>query len=388
MSSRTKIGQLAVHQRHTKTAKGNIKTYYYARGTVRFKTEKESVDEILKGITSISQAEIETQNVEIRWLKLLKDRYLNKNPDFMTFKKMSNQLLDDHMEAPSVSRQSTFIKNADILKDKLLAEIKQKDITEVAFIRYPKLLPYKGKRLNTINNLDEREKISGWFSTANTNVMIPIGKVLHYAHQQGLCPYIKVKYFETLNSRNRRRPKYSAEEIKKCMEYETKDFGIVSLFVFLLFSGLRVSEALRIHWLDLDIYENKVIDLDNRTLNIFANKTGTWIKKPMHPILFAWLDKVEDKTGYLFEWRSLHESKNAERGIIKRWNAMQEFAGIEHHKRKKRHALRHTITSMLSDNGASLQELMAFNGWSDERSALGYTETGQDKLAKLINKIN
>jgi hypothetical protein len=31
---------------------------------------------------------------------------------------------------------------------------------------------------------------------------------------------------------------------------------------------------------------------------------------------------------------------------------------------------------------------MAFNGWSDERSALGYTETGQDKLAKLINKIN
>jgi site-specific recombinase XerD len=67
---------------------------------------------------------------------------------------------------------------------------------------------------------------------------------------------------------------------------------------------------------------------------------------------------------------------------------MQEFAGIEHHKRKKRHALRHTITSMLSDNGASLQELMAFNGWSDERSALGYTETGQDKLAKLINKIN
>ena len=93
MSSRTKIGQLAVHQRQTKTAKGNIKTYYYARGTVRFNTEKESVDEILKGITSISQAEIETQNVEIRWLKSLKDRYLDKNPDFMTFGKMSNHCL-------------------------------------------------------------------------------------------------------------------------------------------------------------------------------------------------------------------------------------------------------------------------------------------------------
>ena len=388
MSSRTKIGQLAVHERHTKTAKGNIKTYYYARGTVTYKNEKETIDQILKRINNRPQAEIEVQDVEIALLKTLKDRYLNKNPDFMTFKKMTDQLLDDHMEAVSSERQGTFKKNAKILGSKLIAEIQQSDITQTAFIRYPKLLDYKGKRLNTIYDLDEREKISGWFSTANTNVMIPIGKVLHYAHQQGLCPYIKVKYFETLNSRNRRRPKYSAEEIKKCMEYETKDFGIVSLFVFLFFTGLRISEALRINWLDLDIHDNKVIDLDNKCLNIFANKTGTWIKKPMHPILFAWLNKIEDKTGYLFEWRSLGESKNAERGIIKRWNAMQDFAGIEHHKRKKRHALRHTITSMLSDNGASLQELMAFNGWSDERSALGYTETGQDKLAKLINKIN
>ena len=387
MSNNTKIGQLKVGEKKAKTANGNIKIYYYARGTVTYKNEKETIDQILKRINNRPQAEIEVQNVEIEWNKTLRERHLTKNPTFSTFTQVTNNLLNDHMEAVSSERQGTFKKNAKILGSKLIAEIKQSDITQTAFIRYPKLLAYKGKRLNTIYDLNEREKISAWFSTANTNVMIPIGKVLHYAHYQGLCPYIKVKYFETLNARNKRRPKYTTEEIKKCMDYESKDFGIVSLFVFLLFTGLRISEALRINWLDLDIHDNKVIDLDNKCLNIFANKTGTWIQKPMHPILFAWLSKIEDKTGHLFEWRSLGESKNAERGIIKRWNAMQDFAGIEHHKRKKRHALRHTISSMLSDSGASLQELMTFNGWTDERSALRYIETGQDKLAKLINKI-
>ena len=387
MSNNTKIGQLKVGEKKAKTANGNIKIYYYARGTVTYKNEKETIDQILKRINNRPQAEIEVQNVEIEWNKTLRERHLTKNPTFSTFTQVTNNLLNDHMEAVSSERQGTFKKNAKILGSKLIAEIKQSDITQTAFIRYPKLLAFKGKRLNTIYDLNEREKISAWFSTANTNVMIPIGKVLHYAHYQGLCPYIKVKYFETLNARNKRRPKYTTDEIKKCMDYESKDFGIVSLFVFLLFTGLRISEALRINWLDLDIHDNKVIDLDNKCLNIFANKTGTWIQKPMHPILFAWLSKIENKTGHLFEWRSLGESKNAERGIIKRWNAMQDFAGIEHHKRKKRHALRHTISSMLSDSGASLQELMTFNGWTDERSALRYIETGQDKLAKLINKI-
>ena len=82
MSSRTKIGQLAVHERHTKTAKGNIKTYYYARGTVTYKNEKETVDQILKRINNRPQAEIEVQDVEIALLKTLKDRYLNKNAKF------------------------------------------------------------------------------------------------------------------------------------------------------------------------------------------------------------------------------------------------------------------------------------------------------------------
>ena len=182
------------------------------------------------------------------------------------------------------------------------------------------------------------------------------------------------------------RPKYSVEEIKRCIKHD--DFEIVLLFVFLLFTGMRVSEALRINWEDLDNEDRKVMDLDNHILRIIPSKNGTWIKKPIHPILLEWLHKVENKTGYLFEWRNQQDGKNTPQGLIPRWNKMQEFAGIaSDNKRKKRHALRHTITSMLSDNGASTGELMDFNGWNDERSALGYQETGLERKKTLINSI-
>lgn len=384
MSSSSKIGQLKVRESKAKTVNGDIKIYYYARGRVTYNNEKQKIYQILKGINNRPQAEIEAQNIEIEWLRKLKDRYLKKNPEFMTFAKMTDELLDDHLSSPN--RHSTYHKNKEILGNKLLVEIKQKDIYEVAFKRYPHLLKYKGIKLSRIHNLKERQQVSSWNNTANCNVIIPIGNILHYAHQQGCCPYIKVKYFQILNRKNMYRPKYSVEEIKRCIKHN--DFEIVLLFVFLLFTGMRVSEALRINWEDLDNEDRKVMDLDNHILRIIPSKNGTWIKKPIHPILLEWLHKVENKTGFLFEWRNQQDGKNTPEGLIPRWNKMQEFAGIaSDNKRKKRHALRHTITSMLSDNGASTGELMDFNGWNDERSALGYQETGLERKKTLINSI-
>ena len=184
-----------------------VKIYYYARGRVTYNNEKQKIYQILKGINNRPQAEIEVQNIEIEWLRKLKDRYLKKNPEFMTFAKMTDELLDDHLSSPN--RHSTYHKNKEILGNKLLVEIKQKDIYEVAFKRYPHLLKYKGIKLSRIHDLKERQQVSSWNNTANCNVIIPIGNILHYAHQQGCCPYIKVKYFQILNRKNMYRPKYS-----------------------------------------------------------------------------------------------------------------------------------------------------------------------------------
>ena len=42
---------------------------------------------------------------------------------------------------------------------------------------------------------------------------------------------------------------------------------------------------------------------------------------------------------------------------------------------------------MLSDSVGSLPEFMDFNGWVDERSALGYIETSNSRKKSLIDNI-
>ena len=167
------------------------------------------------------------------------------------------------------------------------------------------------------------------------------------------------------------------------MEYD--DFQIVMLFSFLLFTGCRISEALRIHWNDLDQNDNKVIDLPHNIIRIFQNKTGTWRTVPIHQNLSKIINMIENKDGYLFEWRDVKESKNTDRGLMPRWRKMLDFAGIKEF--KGRHALRHTLASMLSDSGASTQELMTLIGWTDQRSVLRYAGTSQEKLVSLMDNL-
>ncbi len=384
MSGTIKNNQLKVVEQEKTTTSGNRKTYYYARGLVRFKNEKQTIHEIIKGVFSRTEAEQECLNLEINTLKNLKNHYLQKNPEFLNFNQLTEQMLSDHMNSPNPNRFNQYRHNAKILGKKLVTEIKQIDITNTAFARYPKLQKYKGKKLSQIYDLREREMVSGWFNTANTNVMIPIGKVLHYAHQEGMCPYVKLKYFEVLNPRNKRKVRFTYEEIKKCMEYD--DFQIVLLFSFLLFTGCRISEALRIHWNDLDQNDNKVLDLPNNIIRIFQNKTGTWRTVPIHQNLSKIINMIENKDGYLFEWRDVKESKNTDRGLMPRWRKMLDFAGIKEF--KGRHALRHTLASMLSDSGASTQELMTLIGWTDQRSVLRYAGTSQEKLVSIMNTLD
>ena len=95
---------------------------------------------------------------------------------------------------------------------------------------------------------------------------------------------------------------------------------------------------------------------------------------------------IENKDGYLFEWRDVKESKNTDRGLMPRWRNMLDFAGIKEF--KGRHALRHTLASMLSDSGASTQELMTLIGWTDQRSVLRYAGTSQEKLVSIMNTLD
>ena len=91
------------------------------------------------------------------------------------------------------------------------------------------------------------------------------------------------------------------------------------------------------------------------------------------------------KGGYLIEWIDVKLAKNSVRGLMPRWGKMLVFASIKEF--QGRHALRHTLASMLSDSGASTQELMTLIGWTDQRSVLRYAGTRQEKLVLLMDNL-
>ena len=138
---------------------------------------------------------------------------------------------------------------------------------------------------------------------------------------------------------------WTKDEIIRCMEYLTM---IKLLLIFLYRTGARIQEALDMNFARLDPNNRPMIDLDNNELNIFENKTQSWRKIPIQrndnePEISLWyyLQRINDREGYLFSWRFVGQQKNTIHGLIPRWREMLIYVD----QNKKRHSLRHTFAS-------------------------------------------
>ena len=143
-----KENQLGIQTLVKKLKSGNTTTYYSVRGQITFKSESLQVKPTPIG-SNLSKAQIQKrlQEIEVEKLKELKDIYLEKNPKLYGFKEMSYLLLNDR-SAPNPNRVHTFKKNAEILGNRLITDIKQRDIDSIAYKRYPELIKYKTIKLS------------------------------------------------------------------------------------------------------------------------------------------------------------------------------------------------------------------------------------------------
>ena len=98
----------------------------------------------------------------------------------------------------------------------------------------------------------------------------------------------------------------------------------------------RIQEALDMNFARLDPNGRSMIDLDNNELNIFENKTQSWRNIPIQRndnepelSLWHWLQKINDREGYLFSWRFVGQQKNTIHGLIPRWREMLSFADVD-----------------------------------------------------------
>lgn len=202
--------------------------------------------------------------------------------------------------------------------------------------------------------------------TRNRECLNPSAAVLHYAANNGWCPWMRVALFKEPKPKTRAVSHTTAATLLAAAPAGPKR-------LFLLWSfrmGTRVSDTLRVHWDDLD--------LTRAIARMHIRKTNTWVELPLHPELVEELAVIpsEERTGWLLPWRD-------KSGVYFWLRPLVQEVGVAF----TPHMARHSLGSWLNADGAGLKTIMQTLTHSSPKSSLRYqnadTEVVRAATARL-----
>lgn len=206
--------------------------------------------------------------------------------------------------------------------------------------------------------------------TKNREVFAPAAAVLHFAEEQGWCPYYRIRKLREKKPANRRPSDRQKDEILR------KANGRVKLLCQIFFlQGFRVSEAIILAW-DMDQPGVSRILLEERAFYIWIPKARAWKLVPMHPEVFEALANVATKTGWLFPWRyrrSVYRALEPLRSSLTfYWSP---------------HMSRHWFGSEGNRRRRSDQDLVRIGSWTSARSVARYITPDFDEAREMISEF-
>jgi hypothetical protein len=148
-----------------------------------------------------------------------------------------------------------------VIGGRLLADIRQYVLVDAAKIIYPHCS----------------------LETQNRKALMLAGAILHYAAENDLCPYIRVKKLEEKEPEPRAMRKEDAARL-----IAAADGKLRFLLIFLFAQGWRISDALRLQWQDINFAEAEVRH------HIF--KTDKWRETPLPA------QGADPQIGRVFPW--------------------------------------------------------------------------------------
>ena len=153
------------------------------------------------------------------------------------------------------------------------------------------------------------------------------------------------------------------------------------LFLLLLYSGLRISEALGLKVQDIRVVEGvakslRVIGKGNKERLVplpaaFGEKLGDWLQGGSDPE-FVFAQKPGGKP----------PSAAAARAYLQR---LKKRAGIT--KKISPHKLRHTYATRVLETGAQLVDIQALLGHVNLATTQIYTHVDEDRMAAIVSKL-
>jgi integrase len=188
-------------------------------------------------------------------------------------------------------------------------------------------------------------------ATKNREAIRPAASILHYAADNKLIPWLRIKVFKEP------RPKTRAvgTDTAAALVTAAPDGPRRLLLVWLFRVGTRVSDTVRVTW--------EAIDLSRQTVRIHIRKTDSWVELPLHPEVFEMLAATpeEKRHGRLFPW--------TQRTGVYRWlRPLAKKLDVTF----TPHMARHSVGTWLNEQGAGLRTIMAALGHADPKSSIRY----------------
>lgn len=232
-------------------------------------------------------------------------------------------------------------------------------------------------------------------STANRQIYTPMAAVLHHAARKKWCSKPVIARPKQPEGRVRWLTHAEAETLIEAAPVT----GLRPLVVFLLCTGVRITEALTLDWRDVDLSRCHVSIL-NEGSGGSGTKNGESRGIPLHPRAVAALANLPHRDGKVFRVHyggplkagkvravgaAYKDRKGAGGGQVKSaWAKLLKRAGIVDF---TPHDCRHAWATWHYAANRDIAALMELGGWSDVESVMRYTHVNVGHLAPSIAKI-
>lgn len=248
----------------------------------------------------------------------------------------------------SVHRDKVWISRiCALIGETQLADIRQSTLVKMANDLYPDAAP----------------------ETKNRQALAVASAILHYAAENNMCPYIRVRKFKAKTPEARSLSHAQAQVIIARAQGKMK-----LLVTWLFYQGWRISDVLRLTWSDLDFKAE--------TVRYHISKTDDYRTMPLHPRTIEAFKSEERGIGRVFPWGN---KSNLYRDL-----------GDPDDKRSFRgklgfqftpHMARHSFATWLANEGVSPLEIMEAGGWKDHKSVIRYVKLDPTRVRAIIGKL-
>jgi integrase len=216
-----------------------------------------------------------------------------------------------------------------------------------------------------------------------------IRTALNAARRQGLIPTNPAEAVELPRIKGVERGTFTPEEVK--MLVDTADGEWKTLVLLAYYTGARLSDCCRMTWADAD--------MSAETLTYTQAKTGDKVTVPLHSELLAHLNTLAgtDKPLVFIMPHMAGLKPGGRHGLSETFKRIMrkagldlqtvKGAGIRQQSKRTFHALRHSFTSALANQGVSSELRMKLTGHKTESVHRGYTHHELEKLREAVEKI-